>query len=656
VDDTELRQRLAAILAADVTGYSRLMAGDERATVAALDEARAVFRSEIESRHGRVIDMAGDSVLAVFETATGAVSTALAVQMELNASSSAVPEDRRMRFRIGIHLGDVIEKADGTIYGDGVNIAARLEGLAEPGGIAVSDSVRNAVRGKVKATFEDRGEQLVKNIPHPVRMFAIQSDDLAHQPQSVQPSLIIAPAQTRMGALFSKLKHVKGGIVAGAGLGAVLSGLYGYWAIYQGVKRTAPSTIAVNATADAGPLSIAVLPFANQTGDVQKTYIADALTTSITSDLSRIRDAFVIPPRTAFIYKDKPATMQQVGRELGVHFVLQGDVLTSSEKVRISAQLADAQSGAQLWTETFDGELTNLFALQDQVTTRIGNSIGREMVIVAARESETRKSSPKAADLMLRAKVLGLKSQSLKNWQDIEALYRQILLLEPNNSSAVAGVAVSLSLQALNYGYAMTPAAREKKFVEGRDLALKAKELDPGDLSVYVPLGYYAQTHDDYAGYLRAAQTRFSLQPKNPLAVEYLALAYFFGGEPRKAIELHNQAINLDPKHPQDVIWLGLGRAFFMLGDNDAAIEFLQKGVQANSTFPNLYTYLAMAYSLKGDNEKARAMSTELRRVAPAFRLSNLSTVIPNSSTPAAYNEFYEQKLLPAWRKAGLPE
>ncbi|MCZ6666990.1 MAG: adenylate/guanylate cyclase domain-containing protein, partial [Gammaproteobacteria bacterium] len=175
MSSTGLKQRLAAILAADVAGYSRLMAADEHATVAALDAARAVFRSEIESNQGRVIDMAGDSVLAVFETATGAVSSALAVQAQLGSLIGDVPEDRRMHFRIGVHLGDVIEKSDGTIYGDGVNIAARLEGLAEPGGITVSDAVQGVVRGKVPASFVDQGEQTVKNIPQPVRAFRVQA-------------------------------------------------------------------------------------------------------------------------------------------------------------------------------------------------------------------------------------------------------------------------------------------------------------------------------------------------------------------------------------------------------------------------------------------------------------------------------------------------
>ena len=184
-----LKQRLAAILAADVAGYSRLMAADERATVAALDAARALFRSRIEANHGRVIDMAGDSVLAVFETATGAVTAALAVQQDIDFSSSGVPDDRRMRFRIGVHLGDVIEKADGSIYGDGVNIAARLEGLASPGGVTVSDAVQGAVRSKVSASFIDQGEQAVKNISHPVRAFSVQTGATASSPAASSASL-----------------------------------------------------------------------------------------------------------------------------------------------------------------------------------------------------------------------------------------------------------------------------------------------------------------------------------------------------------------------------------------------------------------------------------------------------------------------------------
>ncbi len=212
---------------------------------------------------------------------------------------------------------------------------------------------------------------------------------------------------------FKHIKHIKGIIVALAGGGAVLSGLVGYWTTYQTIKLGTTSSIASVTPANRSALSILVLPFSNQTGDAQKAYIADALTTSMTADLSRIRDAFVIPTATALIYKDKAMAVQQVGKDAGVRFVLQGGVLSSGETIRISVQLADTQTGAQLWSDTFTGEVTNLFALQDKVTTAVVNSIGREMVVVVARESETRKSSPKAADLMLRARAMFLQPQSL---------------------------------------------------------------------------------------------------------------------------------------------------------------------------------------------------------------------------------------------------
>ena len=243
-----------------------------------------------------------------------------------------------------------------------------------------------------------------------------------------------------------------------------------------------------------------VLPFTNLTGDPNQAYVADGLTASLTADLSRIRDAFIVNAATAFAYKDKPLTAQRVGKELGVHFVLQGSVQRSGTKIRINAQLADANSNAQLWSETFEGDQSDLFALQDRVTTLVGNSIGREMVIVAARESETHKSSPKAADLMLRAEAINLKPYSLKNLQQEEDLYRQVLALEPNNASAMVGLAGSLALQAENFPGGMEESIQEKKMVEGRDLALRAKELDPDNPYVYVPIAIYANHHGDFAG------------------------------------------------------------------------------------------------------------------------------------------------------------
>ena len=266
--DSVLKQRLAAILAADVAGYSRLMSADERATVAALDQARAVFRRWIESNQGRVVDMAGDSVLAVFETAGGAVSASLAIQNELSQACVAVPEEHRMRFRIGVHLGDVMEKSDGTIYGDGVNIAARLEGLAEPGGITVSEAVQVSQRNRQPVAYDDQGEHSVKNIPHLVRAFRIRAQDAPP-----------APAPARPGAAPLALPDKP---------------------------------------------SIVVLPFDNMSKDPEQEFFADGVVEAITATLSRIRSFFVIARNSAFVYKGKPVDVQQVGRELGVRYVLEG--------------------------------------------------------------------------------------------------------------------------------------------------------------------------------------------------------------------------------------------------------------------------------------------------------------------------------------------
>lgn len=259
-------------------------------------------------------------------------------------------------------------------------------------------------------------------------------------PVPAQASPVSPPAHTRWHKLLGTLKHFKGAIVAIAGVGAVLGGLTGYWTSYQTVKTVAAPTADSAAPANTRGLSIMVLPFANQTGDAQNAYIADALTSSITPNLSRIRDAFMVPALTAFAYKDKPLTVKQVAADAGVRFVLHRSVKSTGDKLRINAQLLDSQTGTQLWSESFDGELANLFALQDLITTRIGNSTGREMVITVARDSESRKSSPKVADLMLRARALNLKPQSAANWVQIESLYRQVLEQEPNNATALANL------------------------------------------------------------------------------------------------------------------------------------------------------------------------------------------------------------------------
>ena len=362
-----------------------------------------------------------------------------------------------------------------------------------------------------------------------------------------------------MSRLVATIKRLRGPIVAVAAAGAVLSGLVGYWNAYRTVRDgITAATATSNLPADAGPLSIVVLPFTNQTGDPQKAYIVDGLTSSITADLSRIRDAFIVPVSSAVAYRDKAAPVKQIGLDLGVRVVLQGSVLVNGNKLRINAQLADTKSGAQKWTETFEGDLADLFALQDQVTARIGNSIGNQMVILAARESQTRKSGAKVADLILRADALALNPQSLQNWKTVEAMLRQALVADPGNATATVGLATTLLLQAFNFGDVLNNDVRDSIIADGGALAIKAKTMDPDNPDVYGALVMHAWFQGDTSAALRNEERRVALDSRNPGAYNDLAVLYYHLGQPAKAIEQLNKALALYPKG-FDTLFLNLG-------------------------------------------------------------------------------------------------
>ncbi len=481
------------------------------------------------------------------------------------------------------------------------------------------------------------------------------ADRLADEP--ARPVSVSVPSDSLFNRVIGRLKTLKGAIVAIAGVGAVLGGLAGYWNAYQAARSSTQSSaqlLALVGKGDAGPLSIVVLPFANLTGDPQQAYVADGITAAVTADLSRIRDAFVVSTATAFAYKDKAVTVQQIGKELGVRFALQGGVQRSGDKIRINAQLADTSTNAQLWSESFDGSQGELFALQEMVTTRLGNSIGREMVIVAARDSERHRGDARAADLMMRASALALKPIALAPYAEAETLYRQALLLEPNNARALAGLAASLSVPAAN-GFIADAVVRERQLVEARDLALKAKALDPSLPGIYVTLSDYADTHGDYDGARRASETALSLEPKNPWRYSNLASDYLMAGEAARAIELLAKAVQLDPRHVPDGALLNMGAAQFMIGDDDAATEWLLKTLDKNPGLTVTYALLAMAYARKGDRARSRTAAADLFRVDPKYKLSSFE-MRKIEGFPPAYQAWWKAKLLPAWRLARLPE
>ena len=641
-----VERRLAAIMAADVVSYSRLMGADEVGTLRTLKaHRRDLIDPAIAGHRGRIVKTTGDGMLVEFPSVVDAVGCAVAIQRGMFGRNAEVPEEKRIVFRIGINVGDIITDGD-DIFGDGVNIAARLESLCEPGGLCISRTANDQIRDKLAVSFADLGEQTVKNIARAVGVFGLAAKDIAalpeeelpRAPETAKPAVETAPPPRRRKIILSTAAIV---ILIVAG---------GAWFTWQHGSKPGGNV------ASTGRHSIVVLPFINLSGDPEQAYLADGLTTTITTDLSRAAGLFVIAATTANTFKDKQINIQQVGKDLGVRYALQGNVQRGGEKIRINAQLADTSSGGQLWAETFDGDRSGLFALQDRITSRIANSIGREIVVAAARESEARKTDPQASDLLLRAVALTTKSGTLENLQQQEKLLREILEVDPNSVDAMARLATVLVRQRLQFVNVLGPQVAEEKLKEGYNIALKAKELDPANALTYDALGFYFFTRHDLSQAIAAFEKGIALNRNYPTFYVGLASAYIISGEPKKSIGYAEQSLSLDPRGTQistSMMFLGLGH--FYMGHDDLAIEFLEKAHAEAPKRPNPLQHLAVAYAKKGDLEKAKATAAELLRIAPNFRLSNMSQY-PTPSSPEAYKKLWKEAYMPAANWAGLPE
>ena len=633
-------------MAADVVSYSRLMGTDEVGTLRKLKaHRRDLIDPAIAGYHGRIVKTTGDGMLVEFASVVDAVACAVAIQRGMFGRNGLEPDDKRIVFRIGINVGDIIIDG-GDIFGDGVNVAARLEGLCEPGGLCISRTAHDQIRNKLLLPFADLGEQPVKNIAQPVGVFGLAAEDIAavpdvdlpRAPDTAKPAVETAPPPRRRAVSFASAAIVV----------LLLAG--GAWFVRQH-GWTGGGNVA-----SPGRHSIVVLPFANLSGDPEQAYVADGLTTKITTDLSRAAGLFVIAATTANTFKDKQINVQQVGKDLGVRYALQGNSQRSGENIRINAQLADTSSGGQLWAETFDGDRSDLFALQDRITARIANSIGREIVVVAARESEARRTDPMAGDLLLRGMALKIKAGTLENLQQQEKLFREVLALDPNSVDAMAHLATGLVRQRVQFINVLGPQIAEEKLKEGYRIALKAKELDSANALTYDALGFYFFTRRELSQAIAAFEKGITLNRNNPTFYIGLASAYLSSGEPKKAIGYAEQSLSLDPRGSQistSMMFLGVGHIY--LGHDDLAIEWLEKARTETPNRPNPLQHLAVAYAKKGDLVKAKATSAELLRIAPNFRLSNSSNY-PLPSSPEAYKKLWAEVYMPAANKAGLPE
>jgi TolB-like protein/tetratricopeptide (TPR) repeat protein len=402
--------------------------------------------------------------------------------------------------------------------------------------------------------------------------------------------------------------------------------------------------------------SIAVLPFNNLSNDPEQAYFTEGLTASLTTDLSRISGLFVIASATTATLAGKIIDIRQLGRDLGVCYVLQGSVQRGSDRLRVNAQLIEAASGAQLWSDRFDGGEADLFALQDQITARIANSIGREINVIAATDAEKRKASPQATDFLIRGIALADKPMVLENLLEQEVLFRKALALDPNNIDAWARLGRAILVQRTSFGSALLAEQKEEKLREGREAVEKALALGPKNARAHLAEGHLYRALGNPAESARANEAAIALDRNLTLAHSNVGIALIYLGEPEKAIPWIEQALRLDPLGPHIAIQqANMGRAYFLLGQSDLAIEWLLKARASNPKPPRYHAILASAYAQKGEAAAARLALENLLRVAPNFKTSDLFDP-PGPLSPEAYRDLYEQVVIPNARKAGIPE
>ncbi len=587
MEPTGVKRKLAVILAADVEGYSRLMGADEEATLKTLNVYRGIIDGLIARHDGRIVGTAGDSVLVEFGSAVEAVRCSISIQEELRVRNAELPDDRKMHFRIGVNLGDVMVEGD-NLLGDGVNVAARLEGLAEPGGICVSGSVYEQIENKLALGYSDLGEQEVKNIARPVRAYRVV----------VEPS---------------------GGAVT--------------------VPRPQPQRSPVP-----GKPSIAVLPFVNMSDDPKQEYFSDGITEDLITDLSKISGLFVPSRNAVFRYKGEAVEPQRVGRDLEVRYVLEGSVRKAGDRVRISAQLIDAGTGYHLWAERYDRDLTDIFALQDEITEKIVTALEvklteGEQEQVASRYTE----NLEAYDYFLRGRAYQARATNETNAQARE-MFERAIELDPSFAGAYAILSYSHFRDWINQ-WSEGPQALERAF----EAAKKAVALDDSLPLAHTYLGWAYVWRKQYEEAIAEGERAIALDTNFAEAYARLGEILSLAGRPEEGLGLVKKAMRLDPHYPPTYLNY-LGRAYYAMGQYEEAVAALKRSLTRNPNILSPHRTLAVIFSELGRKEEARAEVAEILRISPRASLEGQRERVPFKDQ--AVSERYLESL----RKAGLPE
>ncbi len=619
-----VERKLAAILAADVVGYSRLMGADEEGTHARLKAHRSeLIDPAVAARHGHIVKLTGDGALVEFASVVDAVLCAVEIQRRMVERNAEVPDEQRIEFRIGINLGDVIVEVD-DIYGDGVNVAARLEALAEPGGIYVSDLVYHSVEAKLDVAFEDLGQQRLKNIAKPVRVYRVRID-----PGAPRVAKAVKPRSLRW------LVALAAGLVLLVAIGAT------GWRFYLQPLLQERAFAEQTALPLPDKPSIAVLPFDNLSGDPGQGYFSDGITDELTTRLSQLSGLFVIARNTAFTYKGRPVNIPEVGRELGVRYVLEGSVQQAGGRARINAQLIDAATGFHLWAERFERHFEDIFALQDDVTSSIVAALEVELSEAEERKLAQRyTSSFKAYDEFLKGWEQLFRGTVEANLRAREH-FERALQLDPAFARAYANLA--LTYFSGQTGVAMPDASLETAY----ELVQTAVTLDATLPQVHWVLGLVQVHRREYEKALEASNVAIALEPNFADAYAQEAFIFHLRGRPKEALPLIEHAMRLNPRYPAGYLE-ELGKLQFVLGRYDDAIATLEAVTERN---PHMWLgrmFLAASYVHADRIDDADWEISELLVANPSFSLATIGDYVPYEH-PADLERFAA-----ALEKAGL--
>ena len=629
----EVKRKLTAILSADVKGYSRLMGEDEEGTLRTLNAYKEVMAGLLQHHRGRVVGTAGDSLLAEFASVVDAVRCAVEIQEEFKDKNKGLPDDRRMEFRIGINLGDVIEEGE-QIYGDGVNIAARVQSLADGGGICISGIVYDQVKNKLTLGYEYLGKQNVKNIVEPVRVYRVLMESKAY--------ISMASRWKRVGVNYWKRIHpVFKVLIALAAVANV------FWQFYPHLRPSRPPVEGVSKEKMGLSLpdkpSIAVLPFVNMSEDPKQEFFSDGITEDIITGLSKVPMLFVIARNSTFTYKGKPVNVKQISGELGVQYILEGSIQRSAERVRITAQLINALTGHHIWAERYDRDLKDIFALQDEVTSNILTAM--QVKITEGEQALHRDKGVRNLNCYLKL----LEGKNYSNRFDIEGnnlarrMGEEALVMCPESSSAYHLLAATYMMD-----YWLGPEKSAQESIEKAiGLAKKAIALDDAYAQPRGLLSFLYSIKREHEKALAEGERAVALDPNGADVHAWYALSLTFAGKPEEAIPLFQKAIRLNPFGPT-WYFFNLGNALLITERPDEAVSAYKKALQRSPDNLLAHVLLASTYSIMGLEKEARAEVAEVLRINPKFSLDYFAKSLPFKDRKVTNN------LIDALRKAGL--